>query len=69
MAAKMGLLTHDSELNRALMQLMYDDSADYTNTFRSLSSVPAAWLPSDALPPKLAAVLGTLSQVGWWGCM
>jgi hypothetical protein len=47
-------------------------AADYTNTFRSLSSIPPADSDSAAaeagLPPALAEVLGPLDEVGTSRC-
>ena len=50
------------------------DAADYTNTFRSLSSISPAGAdgPADVdaasgLPPALAAALGPLEEVGGRG--
>ncbi|GIL48322.1 hypothetical protein Vafri_4601 [Volvox africanus] len=39
MAAKLGLKEYDRALSHELMRLMYDDDADFTNTFRALCSV------------------------------
>ncbi|GIL74668.1 hypothetical protein Vretifemale_4594 [Volvox reticuliferus] len=39
MAAKLGLHEYDMALSHELMRLMYDDDADFTNTFRALCSV------------------------------
>lgn len=69
MAAKLGLQGYDSEVAAGLLALMYEDSADYTNTFRSLSSISSA-AGSDAgglddasgLPAALATVLGPLEE-------
>ena len=41
MARKLGLRGYDKDLSLGLMRLMYEDSADYTNTYRSLSGVSA----------------------------
>ncbi|KAL4433856.1 hypothetical protein ABPG75_000297 [Micractinium tetrahymenae] len=68
-AAKLGLKAYDREVAAGLLRLMYDDSADYTNTFRSLGSISAT-AGSDAggvdeasgLPAVLAAVLGPLEE-------
>ncbi|KAL4419101.1 hypothetical protein ABPG77_010040 [Micractinium sp. CCAP 211/92] len=69
MAAKLGLKEYSSEAAAGLLGLMYEDSADYTNTFRSLSSISAT-ADSDVggvdeasgLPAELAAVLGPLEE-------
>ena len=34
MAAKLGLITYDRELVVELMKNMYEEEADFTNTFR-----------------------------------
>ena len=39
MARKMGLTKYDRELAVGLVTLMYEDKADFTNTFRALASV------------------------------
>ncbi|GAX80282.1 hypothetical protein CEUSTIGMA_g7720.t1 [Chlamydomonas eustigma] len=39
MAAKLGLLSYDRDLVVELFKLMYEDEADFTNTFRALGSV------------------------------
>lgn len=36
---KMGLKTYDREIAAGLLKEMYEDSTDYTNTFRALSSL------------------------------
>lgn len=40
MAAKMGLKAYDKTLTQDLLQLMAKHEADFTNTFRTLASVP-----------------------------
>jgi hypothetical protein len=40
MAAKMGTKAYSRELALGLVQLMYADEADFTNTFRALAGVP-----------------------------
>ena len=39
LAKKLGLLSYDRTLAIDLMKCMYEDDADFTNTFRALSSV------------------------------
>jgi len=61
MGNKMGLKTYDRELANGLFKAMYEDSADYTNTFRALSSVSMATPPSGddgEIPSELIAALG-----------
>lgn len=41
MAQKLGLKSHDDELLNGFMRNMYEDDADFTNTFRALRSVPS----------------------------
>ncbi|PRW57632.1 seleno O isoform B [Chlorella sorokiniana] len=65
MAAKLGLAEYDRGIAGGLMRLMYEDSADYTNTFRCLSSITAEPSSEEAeggLPPALAEVLGPLDE-------
>lgn len=70
-ARKLGLRAYDRDLSTGLMQEMYEDAADYTNTFRALSSVEAAPASGDdsEMPPALAAALGPLSaeRAAAWG--
>ncbi|PSC69159.1 seleno O [Micractinium conductrix] len=65
-AAKLGLKRYDADVARSIMRIMYDDSADFTNTFRSLSSVRAAGGEemdgASGLPAALAAALGPLEE-------
>eukprot|EP00887_Chlorella_sp_A99_P003723 scaffold7.g3723.t1 len=67
MARKLGLRQYDKELAVGLMRNMYEDAADYTNTFRALSRVPSRPGPADdvdsssGLPAALAAALGPLA--------
>jgi uncharacterized protein YdiU (UPF0061 family) len=42
MGSKMGLKTYDRVLANGLLKAMFEDSADYTNVFRALSSVSMA---------------------------
>ncbi|GAB4816933.1 hypothetical protein N2152v2_003979 [Parachlorella kessleri] len=78
MARKLGMRELSQDILRQLLQLMYEDGADYTNTFRSLASAcldtpaqPA--LRKLPLPPGLAPALGPLSEArtiawkGWQG--
>lgn len=39
MARKMGLTKYDRDLAVGLVTIMYEDKADFTNTFRALASV------------------------------
>ncbi len=57
MAAKLGLVAYNRELIMGLMKLMFEDEADFTNTFRALSTVTTegerrelGWGSSDAFP-------------------
>lgn len=59
-AKKMGLKAWDQGLSLGLMRLMQEDGADFTNTYRALSAVPAAWEKTQDVPAALAAVLGPL---------
>jgi hypothetical protein len=53
-----GLKTYNRELSVALLTNMYQDDADFTNTFRALSSIPTRCeaADSDELPSSLAQV-------------
>ena len=61
MGNKMGLKTYDRVLTNGLFKAMYEDAADYTNTFRALSSVsmdtPASGDDGE-LPKELIAAVG-----------
>ena len=61
MGDKLGLKEYDRVLANGLFKEMYGDSADYTNTFRALSSVSAS-TPSSGddgeIPVELAAAVG-----------
>ena len=41
-AKKLGFKTYDRDLSVGFMQLMYEDGADFTNTWRALASVSSA---------------------------
>ena len=41
MAAKLGLLRYHKEVATGLLANMYEDEADFTNTFRALASIPS----------------------------
>jgi uncharacterized protein YdiU (UPF0061 family) len=61
MGSKMGLKTYDRVLANGLLKAMYEDSADYTNTFRALSSVSMATPPSGddgEIPAELISAVG-----------
>lgn len=61
MGNKLGLKTYDRVLANGLFKAMYEDSADYTNTFRALSSVSMATPPSGddgEVPSELMAAVG-----------
>ena len=55
MAAKMGLLAYDKAQTVGLITLMYEDKADFTNTFRALASVGVDDEPG-SVPAPLAEV-------------
>ncbi|GLC40033.1 hypothetical protein PLESTB_001518300 [Pleodorina starrii] len=66
MAAKLGLREYDRTLTQELMRLMYDDDADFTNTFRALCAVNSSGAKEEqedgdsrpvGLPAALAAAL------------
>lgn len=61
MGQKLGLKEYDRVLANGLFKAMFEDAADYTNTFRALSSVSAA-TPSSGddgeIPEALAAAVG-----------
>jgi len=59
MAAKLGLNAYDGTLLLELMKLMYQDDADFTITFRSLSSVTSVDETLEELPAALAAAFET----------
>jgi hypothetical protein len=54
MAAKLGLRAYSKELSLGLLQLMFAEGADWTNTWRALSSVPSegelqCWLVAESV--------------------
>lgn len=55
MARKMGLTKYDKDLAVGLVTLMYEDRADFTNTFRALSSVSDGDAPG-SIPAPLQQV-------------
>ena len=66
MANKLGLPKYDRDLAMGLLQNMYEDDADFTNTFRALSSVstddsaetiPALLKKVDMFRPDLTSVV------------
>ncbi|MEW5306788.1 MAG: hypothetical protein WDW36_009226 [Sanguina aurantia] len=65
MARKLGLKSHDDELLNGFMRNMYEDDADFTNTFRALRSVPSREsLGGQELPSRLLQAIkstGSLS--------
>eukprot|EP01026_Neomeris_dumetosa_P044757 TRINITY_DN37913_c0_g1_i2.p2 TRINITY_DN37913_c0_g1~~TRINITY_DN37913_c0_g1_i2.p2 ORF type:complete len:263 (-),score=26.92 TRINITY_DN37913_c0_g1_i2:292-1080(-) len=56
-AQKLGLKNYDGELIKKLMQNMYEDDADFTNTFRALSSISTEE-SNKVLPDELLAAIG-----------
>jgi len=63
MRAKLGLRTYNAKLSTELMKLMYEDDADFTNTFRALGSIPAVSSivtdeATQKLPQSLAGAIG-----------
>lgn len=60
MAKKLGLKDLDKELLNDLLKCMYEDEADYTNTFRALSSVQYSNSSNheDEIPNSLKQVIG-----------
>ncbi|EIE25715.1 UPF0061-domain-containing protein [Coccomyxa subellipsoidea C-169] len=61
MARKMGLTKYDRELAVGLVTLMYEDKADFTNTFRALASVSDGDAPG-SIPAPLEEALEDLSE-------
>eukprot|EP01025_Chloroclados_australasicus_P048654 TRINITY_DN551_c0_g1_i6.p3 TRINITY_DN551_c0_g1~~TRINITY_DN551_c0_g1_i6.p3 ORF type:complete len:578 (-),score=68.33 TRINITY_DN551_c0_g1_i6:211-1944(-) len=58
-ARKLGLKEYDGDLVKTLMQNMYEDDADFTNTFRSLNSISSSVNGNgDPLPAELRAAIG-----------
>jgi len=59
MAKKMGLQQHDADLANGLLSLMYDASADYTNTFRALGNINLETaIETGSLPSRLKVGFG-----------
>ena len=59
MARKMGLRIYDRVLVNGLLKEMFEDGADYTNTFRALGSVGVASGGDDGdIPQALASAIG-----------
>lgn len=54
-ARKMGLKQYNKELAIGLLTLMYEDKADFTNTYRALSSVSVSDADG-AMPARLSQV-------------
>ncbi|KXZ56039.1 hypothetical protein GPECTOR_2g1591 [Gonium pectorale] len=52
MAAKLGLREYDRPIAHELLRLMYDDDADFTNTFRALCGVGSAEAAQRLACPK-----------------
>ncbi len=55
MARKMGLTKYDKDVAVGLVTLMYEDKADFTNTFRALASVCEGDAPG-SIPAPLEQV-------------
>ena len=55
MARKLGLKEYRKELSVGLITLMYEDKADFTNTFRAMASVSASDEPG-SVPEALDQV-------------
>ena len=70
MARKLGLREYRKELAVGLITLMYEDKADFTNTFRAMASVSADDKPStvpaalNEVRPKLFCLSCLLLPVG-----
>ncbi len=62
MAAKMGLAQYDKPLTVGLITLMYEDKADFTNTFRALASVGVNDAPGNVPAPLAEARALVLHQ-------
>eukprot|EP00884_Botryococcus_braunii_P018806 jgi/Botrbrau1/5609/Bobra.97_2s0032.1 len=60
-ARKMGLKSYNKDLAVGLLTTMYEDRADFTNTYRALSSVSTSE-PDEAIPEALSKALGELSE-------
>lgn len=63
MASKLGLKSFDRELSVRLLTAMYEDKADFTNTFRALSDVSIGDAP-DSMPDSLRNVSPTFYELG-----
>ncbi|CAL8469913.1 g9455 [Coccomyxa elongata] len=61
MARKMGLTKYDKDVAVGLVTLMYEDKADFTNTFRALASVSKGDAPG-SIPAPLKQALEELSE-------
>ena len=59
MASKMGLQEYNRNLSVGLLTAMYEDNADFTNSFRALADVSEAD-PADSMPASLKSVSFTL---------
>ena len=55
-ASKMGLKDYDRELSVNLLTAMYEDRADFTNSFRALADVSTSD-PEDSIPSSLRSVM------------
>lgn len=55
MAAKLGLPTYNRDIAVGLLTNMYQDDADFTNTFRALSDISVDD-PEDSMPTSLSKV-------------
>ncbi|GFR46340.1 hypothetical protein Agub_g7911, partial [Astrephomene gubernaculifera] len=62
MAAKLGLLEYDRALCTELLKLMYEDDADFTNTFRALCEVESATTTSPASSSSSSSPTATSSS-------
>ncbi|GMH32852.1 hypothetical protein BSKO_00686 [Bryopsis sp. KO-2023] len=61
MARKLGLVAYNKELSGELMKNMFEDEADFTNTFRAMSSVtttPPEGESMDFIPEQLLSAIG-----------
>lgn len=64
MKNKLGMDVYDEDVINELFQLMYEDSSDYTNTFRALMAVEPMD-NGDELPPELANLILPESEENW----
>jgi uncharacterized protein YdiU (UPF0061 family) len=62
MAAKLGLSTYDKDLDVELFKIMYQDDADWTNTFRALANVSSSLSSDKSLPSDLRMAIGAQGQ-------